>query len=169
MNSYYLRLLDPAEDTPLFHQAYEWRNKPKSHAQPDRMSFEDFTAPDGITIGLFNGELQAVYFLHETEPGNFQCHFTSQRQVPRETLLTAARQVAEDFFTAGATELHAWVTPRNRPLRSFLESIGFTVAGVSLFPCQAEEGVSNIPRRNQRPFVKYVLTVNDNQAQPQIP
>lgn len=160
MNSYCLRLLDLAEDAPLFHQAYEWRNKPKSHAQPDRMSFEDFIAPDGITIGLFNGELQAVYFLHETEPGNFQCHFTSQRQVAREALLAAARQVAEDFFAAGAVELHAWVTPRNRPLRSFLESIGFTCVEMKHFTCTGPTTGATLPASgatSARCFVKYVL------------
>src|ERR1043165_1494360 len=109
-DSWSLRLLDPVEDLDLFREAYSWRPKPKSHAQPDRMPFEEFAADrdDQITIGLFNGRLAAVYFLHETEPGNFQAHFTSSRGIPRDVLLSGAARVAEDFFAAGAKEIHAW-------------------------------------------------------------
>jgi hypothetical protein len=160
MDCYTLRLLDLDTDLDLFREAYQWRDKPRSHAQPDRMSFADFTAPDGIAVGLFNGELCAVYFLHETEPAKFQCHFTSRRKVSRIPLLTAARQIAHDFFAAGAVELHAWVTPRNRPLRSFLEAVGFYETGSQLFPCQNDTGGSTLASGDAtsvRCFVKYVL------------
>ncbi len=161
MIGYSLRLLDPATDLDLYREAYQWREKPKSHAQPDRMSFADFTAPDGIAIGLFNDDLCAVYFLHETEPGSFECHFTSRRKVPRVPLLSAARQVARDFFAAGAGELHAWVTPRNRPLRSFLESIGFTCVEMRQFNTGQNDtdGSTLHPgdATSVRCFVKYVL------------
>lgn len=164
MNGFSLKLLDPTEDADLFRQAYEWRPKPKAHAQPDRMPFEEFAAirDDQITIGLFNGELRAVYFLHETEPGNFQAHFTSQRNVPREVLLNGAAQVARDFFAAGATEIHAWVTERNTALRQFLTHLGFACVGETQFCCSGTQFRSTMPPDRYRRFVKYALKVNDN-------
>lgn len=157
--NYFIRLLDPSADLDLYHEAYDWR-RPKRHVQPDRMSFADFIAPDGIAIGLFNGELQAVYFLHETEAGCFQCHFTSRRKVPRILLLAAARQVTRDFFSAGARELHAWVIPRNRALRSFLESLGFICVEEKQFSCQNDTEGATLPdggATSARCFAKYVL------------
>lgn len=160
--SWFLRLLDPIEDADLFREAYSWRPKAKSHAQPDRMPFEEFAADrdDQLTIGLFNGELAAVYFLHETGPGNFQAHFTSRRNVPRETLLTGAAQVARDFFTAGANEIHAWVTERNTALKQFLKELGFICVGATQFRCKERNSALTMsPDRNRR-FVKYSLKVN---------
>lgn len=161
---WHLRLLDPATDATLFRLAYSWRERPKRHTQPDRMPFEEFAAvrDDQIAVGLFNGTLRALYFLHETEPSAYQAHFTSERGVAREVLLAGAAQVIDDFFSTGATQIHAWVTERNTPLRSFLESLGFTVAELKRFPLQNDSGVSNMSSRNQRTFVKYVLMVNDN-------
>lgn len=166
MSDYVLRLLEPTADAKLFRLAYNWRQRPKSHVQPDRMPFEEFAADrdDQIAIGLFNGELRAVYFLHETEPGNYQAHFTSQRQVPRGSLLAGAEQVIDDFFRAGAIQIHAFVTERNTPLKVFLTQLGFTEAGTQQFPCQNDTDVSNIPQRSTRAFVKYVLMVNDHRT-----
>jgi hypothetical protein len=158
-----LRLLDPGKDADLYRQAYSWRPAPKTHVQPDRMSFADFIGPDGIAIGLFDDELCAVYFLHETAAGNFQAHFTSRRGVARETLLTAAAQVAEDFFAAGATEIHAWVTERNTALRHFLTHLGFICVERAQFCCAPTEFRATMtPDRNQRSFVKYSLKVNQD-------
>lgn len=166
-DSWCLRLLDPVEDAALFGEAYSWRPKPKAHAQPDRMPFEEFSAvrDDQITIGLFNGQLRAVYFLHETEPGNFQAHFTSQRGVPRETLLLAAGQVAHDFFAAGASEIHAWVTERNTALKHFLGQLGFTCVDSTQIHCVERHSARTMtPDRNQRTFVKYSLKVNPDRT-----
>lgn len=161
MSTLELRLLDPATDASLYREAYIWRPKHKSHVQPDRMSFEKFASndPRHLTIGLFNGEMRALYFLREVEPRIFEAHFTSRPQTPREALLIGAAEVAYQILANGAEEIHAWVTPRNKPLRSFLESLGFTVSCVSLFPCANVLNSSTLPDepRNQRQFVKYVL------------
>lgn len=156
-----LRLLELPADLDHYRDAYNWRADSHRRVLPDRMSLEDFTAGDGIAIGLFNGELRAVYFLHETEPGNFQAHFTSQRNIPRETLLAAASQVAHDFFAAGAVEIHAWVTERNTALRHFLTQLGFSCVENAQFRCAKADIRSTMPSdRNQRSFVKYSLKVN---------
>lgn len=160
MSDYVLALLDPATDLDLYSLAYAWRSSPKRHTQPDRMSFEDFTDPNALAIGLFNGELQAVYFLHETEPGVMQAHFTSRHNVSRETSLLGARLVAEQVLANGATEIHAWVTERNTPLRRFLTELGFVDTTRQQFPCQNDTDGDTLPNeRNQRSktFVKYVL------------
>lgn len=165
MSGYVLRLLDPLEDADLFRLAYSWRERPKRHIQPDRMPFEEFAAnrDDQIAVGLFNGELRAVYFLHETEPGVYQAHFTSERGLCRKVLLTGAECVIDDFFRAGATQIHAWVTERNTPLRVFLSQLGFIETSTQTFPCQNDTDRSSMPlTRNQRLFVKYVLMVNDH-------
>lgn len=143
MSDLELRLLDPAVDLPLYREAYNWRSGHR-RVLPDRMSFESFTDPHALAIGLFNGELQAVYFLHEVEPRVFQAHFTSQRGTNWNTLLEGAAEVAYQVLTNGAEEIEAWVTPRNRPLRTFLESLGFTEHQATLF--------------NNRLFIKYILS-----------
>lgn len=125
VNSYLLRLLDPAVDLDLYSLAYAWRSSPKRHTQPDRMSFEDFTDPNALAIGLFNGELQAVYFLHETEPGDFQFHLTSRRGFSRSVLLEAGCLILTQILENGATKIHAWIIPRNRPLRLLALESGF--------------------------------------------
>lgn len=282
-----LRLLDPATDLALYREAYNWRSQPKPHIQPDRMSFDTFASnnPRHLTIGLFNGEMQALYFLREVEPGVFEAHFTSKPVVsvvhycneslsegnaeenlqlaglresdsqpknpailpaspcrthaelaqgpsldagtttkghipqycqclpeagqvdsaavrdvwnqqesgeaprglqqatgntmamsslpPRrtcncrrvalqtfhESLLTGAAEVARQILANGGTEIHAWVTPRNRPLRSFLESLGFTQVCQESFPCAPVSNGATLPNepRNLRQFVKYAL------------
>lgn len=160
MSDYQLRLLDPSIDRALYETAYQWRSKPKKHVQPDRMPLKDFLADDPrhLTIGLFNGELQAVYFLDEFEPTKYEAHFSSRRDVSRETLLSGASTVASLLLSNGATEICAWVTKRNTPLRSFLESLGFTPDSVSEFPCQEGEDSPTLhPERNQRIFVRYSL------------
>lgn len=163
-----LRLLDPVTDLSLYREAYEWRSGGR-RVLPDQMPFEVFADPDlrktQFAAGLFNGELLAVYFLHETEPKNFQAHFTSRRGVSRELLLTGAAEVAYQVLTNGAEEIHAWITPRNRPLRSFLESLGFTEQCVSFFPCADVSNGSTLPDGSQpegRTFVKYALYRNSS-------
>ena len=155
---YRLQLLNPLEDADLYREAYSWREKPKRRVQPDRMSFEEFSSdsPNHLAIGLFNGDLLAVYFLHETEPGNFQAHFTSRRGVPYLTLLEGARQVAESVLQNGGKEIHAWITPRNTALRKFLEGLGFTPAETKSFPKNKDSESATC-----QPFVKYVLMGND--------
>jgi hypothetical protein len=282
-----LRLLNPATDLHLYGQAYNWR-RPKRRILPGRMSFAEFTDPNALAIGLFNGELLAVYFLHEVEPRVFQAHFTSRRNVSvvhycddqevsegnkkddlqlvcvqqpssqlseallpntpkrvyeklaensqtnsdteterystqhcgslqatgqadsttvrgmrygarysnasrglqqaagnslamssmpsqqtqncycyhlaqkrfHESLLAGAAEVARLLLANGADEIHGWVTPRNRPLRSFLSQLGFTEAGVSEFPCASVSNRTTLPigpRNQRREFVQYVL------------
>lgn len=151
MSDYTLRLLDPAVDHEFYRQAYDWREN-KRHVQPDRMSFEFFTSPDALAIGLFNGELQAVYFLHETEPGNFQAHFTSRRGIAYLPLLEGAQEVARTILQNGGREIHAWITPRNTALRRFLEALGFTPTETKSFPKNKDSESDTL-----QPFVKYVL------------
>jgi hypothetical protein len=154
-----LKLLDPLTDLDLFREAYNWRTRPKKHVQPDRMPFEVFSSadPSHIAVGAFNGEFLAVFFFHEFEPGCFEAHFTSKRGVSRETLLTAARETMSCFFENGARELTAWIVERNRPLRSFVESLGFAQQeGVSFFPC-AQDNTTLNSVGDERNFVKYAI------------
>lgn len=157
---YTLRLLDPATDRLLYELAYSWRTRRKSHVQPDRMPLETFASDDPrhLTIGLFNGELQAVYFLREWEPSKYEAHLTSRRDLPREVLLNGARAVASLLLTNGATEICAWVTKRNMPLRSFLTQLGFVETETTQIPCASVSDCPTIPpERNHRIFVRYSL------------
>ncbi len=74
-----LQLLDPTTDRHLFETAYGWR-KAKKHLSPPRIDFETFTDtdPTHLTVGLFNGDLLAIYFLQEWQPRHFEAHFTSR-------------------------------------------------------------------------------------------
>lgn len=150
-----LRLLDPQTDIDLYREAYDWRRS-KTHVQPDRMPFETFAAndPNQIAIGLFNGQFLALYFLHETEPKKFQCHFTSRRNVSKEVLLTGAKEVVRNFLENGATELEAWVTVRNKPLKSFLVALGFQASETKMFPKRNSKNSDTLSEMKE--FVKYV-------------
>lgn len=165
---YELRLLDPASDLPLFEEAYEWRSRLKKHAQPDRMSFETFTDPAALAIGLFNGEFCAVYWLWETEPKCFEAHFTSKRGTPRSLLLTGAGEVIENILAHSGTEIHAWVTTRNGALRHFLKDLQFVAQEESQITCQPVSGCPTLPtdaHLEHRSFVKYVLRTTPNRTQ----
>lgn len=156
-----LRPLDPTTERELFELAYNWRNRPKRHTQPDRMPFEMFAAddPKQVVMGLFNGELQAVYVFCEGERGHFDCHFTSSRNAPREWVIAGAQRMVDWFKEHGVIELTAYIVARNRPLRAFVELLGFTqVKDVSESPCQSDTPCSTIPpTATSRSFVKYVI------------
>jgi len=127
------------------------------------MPFETFTDtdPTHLTIGLFNGELLAVYFLREWEPARYEAHFTSRKGVPRETLLWGARQVMNLVLSNGGAEICALVLAENRPLRQFVTELGLQRVGMMRFTsCQNDTEASSIAnKRNHRDvFVKYAAT-----------
>ena len=161
MNDYKLRPLDPEEDIELFRVAYNWRSTPKRHTQPTRMPFETFSAnnPTQLVIGLFNGELQAVYAIVEWEPRRFEVHFTSAKSAPKEPVRLGAQQVLNFMLENGAKEVVAFVVSRNRPLRRFVESIGFrSEARVAFLTCAEIANESNMTQRDQRKvFTKYAI------------
>lgn len=101
------------------------------------MPFEQFAsdAPNQIVLGLFNGELQAAYLLHEVEPNIYQCHFTSRRDAPKDAVLSAAKWIV-DYFVANGLGLVAYVRPRNVPLCRFSEAIGLKEVGRKTFCCK---------------------------------
>ena len=159
MNDYKLRPLDPESDLELFRVAYNWRT-PKKHTQPGRMTFEAFSAtdPTQLVVGLFNGELQAVYAIVEWEPRRFEVHFTSAKSAPKEPVRLGAQQVLNFMLENGAEEVVAFVVSRNRPLRKFVESIGFKKDALIEFSTCAEMAQEpNMTQRNQRTFVKYAI------------
>lgn len=122
-----LRILDPVTDIKFFREAYNWRTRPKKHIQPDRASFQTFTSTDPrqIVIGVFNGQFCAAFLLYEYEPGRFEAHFTSRRGTAKETLVEGGVMIRDAFLKNGAVELCAWITERNKGLRTYLEALGF--------------------------------------------
>ncbi len=118
-----LRSLDPQTEQHLFRESYFWRNKPRKN----RMSFEEFAKddPSQITLGLFNGELQAVFFLHQTGPNQYQIHFTSKRKADRSLVLAGAVTLVR-WFQENNLEMVAYVAKRNTPLWKFAEDAGLT-------------------------------------------
>jgi hypothetical protein len=155
-----LRLLEPEKDLDLYRQAFEWR-KPKKHLSPPRIDWEDFTAnsPTNLTIGLFNGELQALYFFQEYYPRHFEAHFTTRKGVSRETVLQGGKQVLDLILSNGGEQVDALVLTINRPLRCFVTQLGFTQVGHCEFStCEDLLKGSSIQARNQRReqmFVRY--------------
>lgn len=144
-----IRALDPAMEPELFREAYSWRPGRKKHLQPDRMSFEEFSAddPKQIVMGLFNGRLCAVFLFREFRRGWFETHFTTRRDAPKDYILTAAHTLAE-WFTGNGAGLTADIIERNTPLRRFVELIGFRKAGK--FKCA----------ETSKTYVRYVRNVN---------
>lgn len=119
-----LRALNPQTEQELFQQAYNWRNNPRKN----RLSFEDFAKddPSQITLGLFNGELQAVYFFHQIGPNTFQCHFTSKRTADRGLVLAGAATLVR-WFQENNLEMVAYIHRRNIPLQRFAQDAGLAL------------------------------------------
>lgn len=157
MSNLELKILDPATDLELFREVYDWR-KPKKHVQPDKIPFESFIAEDPlqIVIGVFNGQFIAAFLLNEFEPGRFECHFSSKRGTPRETLVKGGEIIRDAFFQNGAKELCAWVTVRNVALKGYLEALGFTPGEIKAFPKRISENSDSLPEMKE--FVKYAIT-----------
>ena len=166
-----LRLLEPETDLELFREAYNWRT-PKRHLSAPQLPFSQFseTNPTHLTIGLFNGELLAVYFLQEWEPTKYEAHFTSRKGVAREDLLQGAQAVLDLVLTHGGTEVSALILPANRPLRQFVTDLGMKRVNFSLFTCVDDlEGCNffTIQKRNQRKvYIKYVKMKDETPVGP---
>lgn len=129
-----MRGLDPAKDSELFHEAYNWRVSQKlKHLRPGRMSFEEFASDDVTVMGLFNGEFLAAYVVKEYQPGCFDMHFTSKRKAPREYLVAGGIRITDLLIERGAREVSALIVSRNRPLASFLEDCGYSVVETLTF------------------------------------
>ncbi len=160
MDEWQLRLLDPVSDLDLYHEAFSWR-QPKRHLSLPRIDWDDFTAnnPTNLTIGLFNGELQALYFFQEYYPRHFEAHFTTRKGVPRETVLQGGKEVLDLILSNGGEQVDALILPVNRPLRRFVTQLGFTQVGHCEFStCEDLLKGSSILTRNQRReqmFVRY--------------
>lgn len=92
------------------------------------MKFEDFAAddPSQIVLGLFNGNLQAVYLFRQIGPKTFEAHFTSSRKAKREDVLAGARTLVQWFAEQGLV-IVGYVNAGNGPLRHFLEEAGLTL------------------------------------------
>lgn len=152
-----LRLLDPLTDLELFHEAYFWRPEPKKHVGTNRATFEQFASTDPlqIVIGLFDPELIAVFVYYESEPKVYQSHFTAKRNIPRETLLDAAREINTCLLANGAERLTAFIVERNRPLRRFVEDLGFTLQGK--FSAEKRKGKDCDTVPCSQVFVEYAI------------
>lgn len=61
------------------------------------------------------------------------------------------------LFANGAKELSAVVVDQNRPIRSFLESVGFVEDSAGQFDT---DSANLSAERNQRQFVRYVIKVD---------
>lgn len=148
-----LRALDPATDSELFQLAWGWRI-PKRHLSAQQMSYSAFadSDPTQVVLGLFNGELQAVYLVREWQPAYFETHFTSSKTAPRENVLAGAQRILKWLMDNGAQEVSAFVRPRNTPLCRFVEAIGFKRVGLCLFSCVTDVHAGTMHNK----FVKYV-------------
>ena len=149
-----LRALDPHADIELFHEAYNWRNSPKPHTSNGRMAFERFASdsPDCVVMGLFNGDLCAVYMFIETAPKVFEAHFTARRGTDPAIVLAGARTMVDWFHSQGAV-VTAEIVARNGPVRTFAETLGFTLQDCA---CQDVESGSKLTT------VKYLSRMEHN-------
>jgi hypothetical protein len=126
------------------------------------MSFADFAKddPTQIVLGLFNGELQAVYLFRQISPTEFEAHFTSNRRALRSNVLAGAAQMVR-WFSEQGLEIIGHIHMDNGPLRRFLEEAGLSDTESS---CQ---GVSNSATVSATvdTFAEYRSQVNPNRAE----
>jgi len=164
-------LLDPKTDASLYEESYNWR-KNKKHIQPDRMPFEVFASDDPLhlAIGLFDPEFIAIFFFIEIAPATFDSHFTSKKNVPRETLLKGADTVCAMLLEHGAEELAACILPANTPLCRFVEEVSFEF--VCEISCNKVDTSYTLPpepqtmryyRRTRIPLIGHIAATNHKQ------
>lgn len=156
-----LRALNPQTEGDLFQEAYRWRKSPRR----DRVAFEVFAADDPrqIVMGLFDGEsFLAVYVFYQISPSEFDCHFTSRRDAPKEAVLAAGKWLVE-FFVRNNLHLTTHVAARNGPLRRWVESVGLICATAENTCCKmTQEGGTVSATKN--PFLEYRSQVNPNRT-----
>jgi RimJ/RimL family protein N-acetyltransferase len=99
------------------------------------VSFEGFSKgdPNQIVMGLFNGQLCAVYVIYQVGPGKFDTHYTSRRKTPKEYVLAGAQACLKWLLDNGAVEVAAYVSEHNKPMAAFVEAIGFEPQGTVEF------------------------------------
>ncbi len=133
------------------------------------MSFEDFAKddPSQIALGLFNGELQAVYFFHEIAPNTFQSHFTSSRKADRGLVLAGAITLVK-WFEQNDLIMVAYIHRRNIPLRRFVEDAGLVgLVDTEKSCCQNDTGGGTVSPTTQL-WVEYrSLQVNRHRVERQ--
>ena len=154
--SYLLRALDPKTERDLYREAYQWRLKPSKVRRKQVIPFEEFAAddPTQITLGLFNGELVAVYFFHQIGESEWQAHFTSRRDADKWAVLRAAQELV-DWFKANNLQMTAYILARNTPLCHFVEAAGLTrVSERQNKVLQSDTDGVSLPPANET-FVEY--------------
>ena len=117
-----IRSINPQTERELLEVAYLWRpGKPRKN----RMPFDQFAAdyPNQVVMGLFNGDLIAVYFFHQIGETEYQAHFSADRKADRSAVLAGAKQLVE-WFQQNGLQMSAFVHKRNTALRRFVESAG---------------------------------------------
>ncbi len=122
-----VRALNPATEHHLFHVAYHWQPKHRRHTQPDRMTFEQFSATDStqLVLGVFaDGELVAVYLAIDVGKATVELHYTCQRGTPREWLVACGSTVVNWLLQNGWREVGVWLIPRNRAYVAMAQDCG---------------------------------------------
>lgn len=82
--------------------------------------------PRGTSQCAPHSLLLAVYVFIETSPHTYEAHFTSRRDADVADVFAGARTMVDWFHSQGAV-VTAEIVERNRPLRAFVEALGFTL------------------------------------------
>lgn len=91
-------------------------------------------------MGLFNEQLCAVYVFIEVGPKIMEAHFTSRKDVDVAEVFAGAKTMVDWFHSQGAV-ITAQIVERNRPLRAFVEALGFKNVGCEQKSCaEANKG-----------------------------
>ena len=132
MDKLIIRALDPDVDWIHFRDAYNWRTQKRLARMPEGVvSFEDFSnpLPNEAALGMFNGQLEALFLIQDRGMGLFEVHFTNRQGLEKDLLAAGALTVKNRLFEQGAREIYGWLREKharpNHPIRRFAESIGF--------------------------------------------
>ncbi len=136
-----IRRLNPVDDEALLHTAYLWdQDRPLWFRQMDAVyGPDDFNAyieaakgEKRIDVGVFDGELIAVFVLSERSPDRFEVHVMAKRSLNNRILVEAAYQIRWQLFERGAKSISGWVASRNRPLLNLASMVGFVKSHLTM-------------------------------------
>jgi hypothetical protein len=107
------------KDMPLWWQAVDRSVSRRTHGPQTK-------------LGVFDGELVAIYTLQEIGKGIIDTHLDCKRGTKPEVIIESAKAVKQKLLSEGFTTLFLWPLKRNLALIRIAEMCGFRPTGVKM-------------------------------------
>lgn len=137
-----IRRLDPATDTPLYLQAWQWTADSPRWYRDCAVVFEaaDETAylaaaADAcrIDIGIFTPDFTGMISAVLRSKGIYEAYLAAKRHAPLDLMAVAVTDVWRTLVTNGMKQTFVWIAARNRAILNLCEGVGFVPTGLEMW------------------------------------